>query len=412
MDYIIEGKHPLYGELSVCGAKNCALALLGATVLTEEEITLFHCPQISDVTNMLELLKSLGKSVEVNDEVVTVKGHVCTTTVPESKAKLLRGSSLLLGSLVGKYNQAFLPKTGGCAIGKRPIDIHIDGLRAMGVQVQEENGVHCCGRPHGCNYNLRFASVGATENLLCAASMSSGTVTLSNCALEPEVVALEQFLQLMGADLQGIGTSCVVIKGVKKLHGAQFTVIPDRIVAATYLSCCVASGGKLTVTNCNPQHLTAFLQKLSYFSPKIYSDSISINVNSVPSSYGKTTTAPYPFFPTDMQQILLSLCALSNGGTSFVTEKIYENRLQHNAQELAKMGANISVNNETSIIVGGNLHGETVCAQDLRGGAGLVVAALGALGTTTVLQAEHILRGYSALEENLSVVGAVIHSVN
>lgn len=412
MDYIINGQRPLSGELSVYGAKNCALALLGATVLTDEEITLLNCPKIDDVENMLLLLKSLGKTVSRTGTAVSVKGHILTTRIPKEQAKLLRGSGLVLGSLLAKYNHAFLPETGGCAIGKRPIDIHLDGLKAMGIVVKEEGGVECEGRPRGCDFRLRFASVGATENLLCAATLAHGTVTLNNCALEPEVVALELLLQSMGADLQGVGTGCIEIAGVNRLHGAVFEIIPDRIVTATYLACCAASGGKLTVTDCNPLHIASFLKKLSDFKLKVYSNAVTITANTVPYCYGKTVTAPYPAFPTDLQQVLLSLCALSAGGTSFVTEKMFENRLQHNAEELNKMGARVTVVGDTAVIEGTKLHGAKVAARDLRGGAGLVVAALGANGQTEICGVQHVLRGYDHLAECLCKVGADVTVIN
>lgn len=410
MDYIIEGKHKLQGELPVYGAKNCALALLGATLLTDDAVTLFNCPDIVDVENMLQILRSLGKKVERIGETVTVCGTVVTTDIPQHLARLLRGSGLLLGSMISRYHKAFLPSTGGCAIGSRPIDIHLDGLRAMRVQVmQEEKGVECLGQPQGCVFNLRFASVGATENLLCAAALANGDVTLTNCALEPEVVALEQLLQKMGANIRGVGTSKVSLCGTKSLHGAEFQVIPDRIVAATYLSCVASAGGYLTVTNCCPAHLGAFLKVLQgRFDLKICEDAVTMSSFAQPRDYGKTVTAPYPHFPTDMQQLLLSLCAASSGGISYISEKLFENRLLHNAQQLNKMGADVTVEGDTARIVGKKLHGATVSAQDLRGGAALVVAALGAEGQSKICNAHHIFRGYSNLAESLCSVGANI----
>lgn len=408
MDYIIEGGKKLYGELSVCGAKNCALALLGASVLTDDEMILRNCPRIDDVENMLLLLRSLGKSVSRTGDVVTVGGAVTSTCIPMHIARLLRGSVLVLGSLVARFGEAFLPLTGGCAIGRRPIDIHLDGLKNMGVTVEGSAEVWCYGKPQACNYEMRFPSVGATENLLCAAVLSDGATTLRNCAMEPEVVALEKALLSMGAKLQGIGTSCITIDGVTKLHGCDVTVIPDRIVAATYLACCVASGGKVAVTSCNPQHLVAFLTKLQPFAPQVFEDRIVINVNCRLKDFGETVTAPYPHFPTDLQQILMSLCALSEGGRSVITEKMFENRLQHNAKQLRLMGANVVVSENTAIIDGCPLTGANVNACDLRGGAGLVVAALGAQGITHISGIQHVLRGYCDLDKNLRSVGANI----
>ena len=409
MDYIIFGKNKLFGELPVYGAKNCELALLGATVLTSDEITLQNCPNIVDVENMLILLESMGKKITRMGDSVSVSGHV-NTVVPQEKAKLLRGSGLVLGGLVSAYGEAFLPSTGGCAIGTRPIDIHLDGLRSMGVTVLESfDGVRCEGKPCGCNYFLRFASVGATENLLCAAVLAKGTTVLNNCATEPEVVALEEMLVQMGAKIDGIGTHSLTVQGVKSLHGAAFAVIPDRIVACTYLACVAASGGKLSVTNCCPKHFDAFLTLLeSRFEVKRYENAVTLQANGKPTDYGNVITAPYPGFPTDAQQILLSLCAQSGGGISVVTENLFENRLAHNASQLSQMGADVTVNGRSAKIVGKNLHGARVCAKDLRGGAALVVAALGAEGLTEVSNAEHILRGYDKFAENLRAVGADI----
>ena len=410
MDYIVNGQRRLKGVLSAYGAKNCALAMFGATVLTDDAVTLLGVPNIVDVENMLELLSAIGKKVVRQGETVTVSGCVTKVDIPAQLAKLLRGSALLLGSTVGRFGQVFLPLTGGCAIGKRPIDIHLDGLRHLGVDVQEKiDGVQCVGRPCGAKFDLRFASVGATENLLCAAVLGQGTTVLTNCALEPEVEALEQLLVKMGAKIEGIGTSVLTIEGVSKLHGAEMTVIPDRIVVSTYLCCVAAAGGNVTVANCNPQHVRALLDVLEpHFNVTVYQDAITIIADGAPKDYGTITTAPYPYFPTDVQQLVLSLCASSDGGTSYITEKLFENRLEHNALQLNKMGAQIQVDGNTATIVGKRLHGAEVVAKDLRGGAGLVVAALSAEGQTKICDVRHVLRGYRNLERELRSVGADI----
>lgn len=410
MDYIINGKKSLYGDLPVYGAKNCALALLGATVLTTEEIVLKNCPKISDVENMLSLLESLGKKVVRSDETVAVSGPTATTSVPKEKAGLLRGSGLVLGGLVSAYGEAFLPATGGCAIGARPMDIHLQGLRAMEVSVEyDDAGIKCVGKPKGSVFRLRFPSVGATENLLCAAACACGTTVLSNCALEPEVIALENMLAQMGARIRGIGTSEIEIRGVRKLHGAEFTVIPDRIVACTYLACAAAAGGRISITNCSPRDFQAFLRILKpRFDVHVFSDAVTIYANRVPDNYGVTSTAPYPAFPTDCQQLLLSLCAQSAGGTSYIRENLFENRLEHNANQLNKMGADVVVSGCQAEITGKNLSGTEIFAGDLRGGAGLVVAALGAEGKSVVHNTENICRGYRDFSGALRSVGADI----
>ncbi|MCH5159788.1 MAG: UDP-N-acetylglucosamine 1-carboxyvinyltransferase [Clostridiales bacterium] len=410
MDYIIDGGKRLGGEISVYGAKNCALALLGATVLTNDTVVLQNCPQIEDVNNMLRLLKAMGKKVQRKSDTVQIFGGLCTTSAPWQYATLIRGSALILGSTLARYHSIDLPLPGGCAIGARPMDIHLLGLEAMGVTVEETpDSLHCFGIPKGTNYNLRFASVGATENLLCASVLAKGESVFTNCATEPEVVALEQMLVAMGADIQGIGTTTLVINGVDRLHGAVFNVIPDRIVAATYLAATVATCGDVTITNCRPAHLTAFIDLLRpHFAIIEYEDAIRLTVEKQPSSYGNVTTAPYPLFPTDMQSLLMSLAAFSNGGQTTICEKLFENRLQHNAQELAKMGAHIDVKDDFAKVYGRGLHGATVQAHDLRGGAGLVVAALNAEGRSRVRDVEHVNRGYSNLAQNLVSIGAKI----
>lgn len=413
MEYIVRGNIPLVGEISVCGAKNCALALLGATVLTDETVVLTKCPHIADVDNMLLLLKKMGKKVMRSGQTVQISGKLNTVNAPAEVATLLRGSVLVLGAVLARYGQITLPLPGGCAIGARPIDIHTDGLKHFGVSVEyDDKGLVCKGKPQPSAFKLRFASVGATENLLCAAVLSPGQSVLYNCATEPEVVALEQMLVQMGAQISGVGGSVLTITGVQRLSGTVFDIIPDRIVAATYLSAAAASHGKVTVSNCCPQHLSAFINAVcGRYDVRLYNDTVTLDADRAVSDYGKVVTAPYPGFPTDMQSLLLSLAALSAGGTTEITENLFENRLQHNADQLALMGADISVNGNTALVRGRRLFGTELCARDLRGGAGLVVAALGAEGTSAVRGVEHINRGYVDLAAELSSLGADIHSV-
>ncbi|MCH5153314.1 MAG: UDP-N-acetylglucosamine 1-carboxyvinyltransferase [Clostridiales bacterium] len=409
MDYIINGGMRLRGEIADYGAKNCALALLGATVLTDEQIVLRNCPSIVDVENMLLLLSAMGKRINRRGNTVSVSGGLNTTSAPRSLANLLRGSALILGSTVARYHKICLPLPGGCAIGARPMDIHLKGLEALGIAVDENTDeLVCQGKPIGAPYNLRFASVGATENLLCACALAKGESVLTNCATEPEVTALEELLVKMGAKLYGVGTSTVRLVGVDKLHGAEFDVIPDRIVAATYIAATVATLGDVTVTNCNPLHMQAFLDVLSpHVYIKQYSDAIHVVADKSPNGYGKIVTAPYPLFPTDMQSLVLTLAACSSGDTE-IREKLFENRLLHNAEQLNKMGAHIAVNDDVATVEGSKLHGESVASNDLRGGAGLVIAALNAEGVSTVSGIEHINRGYVRLAQNLCSLGADI----
>lgn len=414
MDYIINGGNRLNGEIAVCGAKNCALPLLGASILTDEEIILRNCPQIVDVENMIALLQSMGKKVKRQGDSVYISGGLATTNAPKTLATLLRGSALILGSTVARYHQIELPLPGGCAIGSRPMDIHLLGLEAMGVTVVScDEVIHCNGVPVGTEYNMRFASVGATENLVCAAVLAKGDTVLTNVATEPEVVALEEMLVCMGAQIDGLGKTELYIKGVNSLHGVEFDVIPDRIVTATYLSAVVAAGGKVTVTDCCPSHLGVFVNMLSTrFTTKVYDNAITLQADNQPSDYGKIITAPYPFFPTDMQSLVMSLAAFSDRGTTVINERLFENRLQHNANELSKMGAKISVDKNKAKITGSKLYGATVKTGDLRGGAGLVIAGLNASGTTVVQDVSHINRGYFNLAESLRNLGADIKVSN
>ncbi len=413
MDYIIEGGRRLSGEIAVCGAKNCALPLLGASVLTDEQIVLHNCPAIVDVFNMLELLKAMGKSVFWQGDTVTVSGKLSTTTAPQHLARLLRGSALILGGTLAAYGSVNLPLPGGCAIGARPMDIHLKGLESMGAEIScYDNALHCNGVLHSAEYEMRFASVGATENLLCAAVLAKGTTVLSNCATEPEIEALERMLVKMGAKIEGIGTPDVSVTSVKKLHGVEFDIIPDRIVAATYLSAAVAAGGQITVTNCNTNHLHAFLNVLRpHFNVVQYADAVTVTCERQPLGYGRICTAPYPFFPTDMQSLLLAMASFSNGGQTVVQENLFENRLEHIASELVKLGGNITVKGNSATVTGSKLTASNVVARDLRGGAALAVAGLNADGKTVVHGAENICRGYMDLDICLNVLGAKIHKL-
>lgn len=414
MDYIINGGRRLRGEIPVYGSKNCALALLGATPLTDDEIVLHNCPKIEDVSNMLSLLAFLGKSVKRQGNTVVVSGAIKNTILPDGLTKLLRGSGLLLGSLIGRYGSVELPLTGGCAIGQRPMDIHFDGLRQMGVTVcnTPDGKVSCTGYPQAAKYRLRFASVGATENLVCAAVIGKGDFLLSNCAVEPEVTALCDLLRLMGAKIRGGQNSVKQIEGVTSLHGCELTVIPDRIVACTYLAAAAVTGGDVRVTQCTPSQFSAFLRFLQRCGAKILCDqgAVRVIVKKPLHSAGCIVTAPYPFFPTDAQSLAMSLAACSIGDTQIV-ERLFENRLAHNAEQLEKMGAKILVDNDTAFVRGSVLNGAAVCGADLRGEAALLVAALAARGRTVLRNVSYIQRGYDGLGKSLCSLGADISQV-
>ncbi len=415
MIYTVNGCDGLKGEISVCSAKNCVLALLAASVLSEEDVVIRRCERIADVENMIAILEAMGCTVLRSScgDVTLNCGALNSSSIPQRYAGRLRGSVFLLGALIGRTRKATAVFPGGCAIGERPIDIHLSGFEKMGVKVKcEEGQIYCdAGNLHGAEIVLRFASVGATENLVMAAVLAPGVTVLKNCAVEPEVEALERFLCSMGADISGAGTPTVVIRGVKKLHGTVFTPIPDRIVAATYLAACACTGGDVTVTDCDVRHLESFLDILKpRFRVDLYRGAVRLRAEKKPRGYGYIVTAPYPGFPTDMQSLTMSMAAVSDGGETVIKETLFENRLTHNASELNRMGAVAQVEADTVYIRGARrLCGTDVRAADLRGGAGLVIAGLASDGVTCVHNAEQIVRGYASLDCDLRLLGANVY---
>ena len=413
MDYIVNGGNKLSGSLHVYGAKNCVLACLAATLLTDEQVVLTNCPDIVDVTNMAGCLTALGKRVCRYGDVIVVDGTPSTSAVPREKAVLLRGSALLLGPLVARSGNCVLPLPGGCAIGARPMDIHVDGLRALGADVETfADKIECRSGVSGGKYALRFASVGATENLICAAVCANGRTELDNCAREPEIAAMCRMLNAMGARIDGIGRSRVCIEGVDKLHGTTFAVIPDRIVAATYIACGLSAGGELSVVGCPSRYLSAFVDAFGGGGAiRAYKDMQHVSASGRVRLPQRIVTAPYPGFHTDMQSLALSLAATGRGKCT-ICENLFENRLAHNAEQLNKMGGNVQVDGRCACVTGGKLHGANVTSHDLRGGAALICAALAAEGTTVVSDQGYILRGYCNLAEELASVGGSVVEQN
>lgn len=411
MQYVIEGGNKLFGTVEVCGSKNSVLPLLAASVLTDCDVTFTNCPQITDVFNMIEAVRSTGKKVTFLGDVITVSGTASEFSVTK-KASLLRASVLLAGSLFGRLGKAELPLPGGCNIGARPIDVHVDGLRSLGANVTCDDSLKLDGKAKGGEHFLRVASVGATENLLLASVLADGETHLHNCAVEPEVVALENFLTKLGAKIDGIGTSDVTVTGVRSLGGAMWKVGSDRIVAATYVCAVLATGGNATVKNCRLDELGAFSDVILR-SAELRQVGGDVVVNSLGKTkgFGYVETGPHPMFPTDCQSLLLSLASVTCGDT-VICEKVFENRLKNNADELTKMGAKIRLQGNVAHVSGTKLFGETTTANDLRGGAGLVIAGLAAGGKTVVKNVEHVMRGYPDLHEKLSQLGAKIILVN
>ncbi len=412
---VIDGGVRLSGELEVHSAKNCVLALLAASILTEKSIIIHNCPKITDVLNMIKILESLGSVVVWQGDTIVIDcGNVKGFEIPPSYAKEIRSSLFLMGSLLSRFKKAKAAFPGGCDIGIRPIDLHLKGFKALNISIKEEGGYLICNGRHarGGRVHLDFPSVGATENIMLAAILLNGKTTITNAAKEPEVVALQSFLNAMGAKVSGAGSDQIEIEGVKKLNEVEFTPIPDRIVAGTYLIAGAVTHGELLIKNCRPKHLEALTDKLKNAVQKIavYENEIYIKADGDILSVPLTETRPYPGFPTDLQAQMLVLQTVSKG-SGIIVENIFETRYKHVA-ELTKMGANIVVKDKIALIRGvKNLHGAEVTAHDLRGGAALVLAGLCATGRTEIIDVKHIDRGYLHLEDTLNGVGARIKRI-
>ena len=410
--YIIRGGRRLNGSVNVHASKNAVLPILAASILTEEKVRIRNCPAISDVTNMLEILRILGCRIEWEDGDVLIDSRQADKhKIPVSLAKKLRSSIFMLGSIIGRFRDARISYPGGCDIGLRPIDLHIKGLRGLNVEINERSGLIDCNGKDLCGgtVNLDFPSVGATENIIMAATLAKGKTTILNAAKEPEIEDLQNFINAMGGKVSGAGSSTVEIEGVPRLHGAEYTPMPDRIVAGTYLIAGAMCGGEIEVTGVNPEHIQSVLFKLRESACKIECnrDKIRLIAPERLLACHLIETNPYPGFATDLQAQMLAALSIAEG-TSVVVENIFETRFRH-AGELVKMGANITIRDRMAVIRGvPQLSGAEVFAFDLRGGAALVLAGLAAAETTVVNDIYHIERGYCDLEKNLSALGADI----
>lgn len=409
----ITGGKTLKGSIKVSGAKNSAVALIPAAILAEEQVTIYNIPEITDTDNLCEILNHLGVSTKrASESIVINASKMKNKEIDEEFSKKLRASYYFMGALLGKYKKAVMHFPGGCSIGARPIDLHLKGFEALGAKVTIEENKYTveAEKLKGCPIYLDFASVGATINIMLAAVLAEGQTTIDNAAKEPEIVNIATFLNNMGAHIIGAGTSTIKIYGVKKLHGCFHEVIPDRIEAGTYVIMGAVCGENLKIDNIIPEHIESLTSKLQEIGAdlEIGSDYIIVTKKD---NYKATNikTAPYPGFPTDLQQpfsALLTTCQ----GKSRVEDTIFENRFMH-VPYLCKMGAEITIKNQTATIVGSKkLVGTEVVATDLRAGAAMVIAALGAKGKTTITNVEHILRGYENIVEKLSEVGAKIKS--
>ena len=413
--YIIKGGIPLEGEVEIGGAKNAALAILAAANMTDETVYIENIPDVRDINAMLEAMEGIGTKVErVDRHTVKVNGAGLENCIVESESmKRIRASYYLLGALLGKYKKAQVPLPGGCNIGSRPIDQHLKGFKAMGAVTRIEHGfiIAEAEELHGAHIFLDMVSVGATINIMMAASMADGNTIIENAAKEPHVVDVANFLNSMGASIKGAGTDVIRIRGVKSLHKTEYSIIPDQIEAGTFMFAAAVTGGNVVLRNVIPKHLEATSAKLLELGCEVHEYDDAVRVI----SHGRlqnthVKTMPYPGFPTDMQpQIAVSL-ALAEG-TSIVTESIFENRFRY-VDELARMGASVKVEGNVAVISGvEKFTGARVSAPDLRAGAALVIAGLAAEGITIVDDIYYIERGYENLDQKLRALGAQIEKV-
>lgn len=412
MKYIIEGDKPLEGEVEIQGAKNSVLPILAASVLCADKCEIYSCPNLKDVRTTVEILKNLGCEAEYNDGVVNVdSSSAYAWEIDEKLMRSLRSSIVFLGAVTMQMGKAVVSMPGGCSLGQRPVDLHLKALRKLGIKVQEEGGfIHTDASEAKCaNVHLDFPSVGATENTILAAVKLKGETVITNAAREPEIVDLVNFLNAMGAKIRGGGTGTLHIDGVASLKGVSYRIIPDRIECSTFLCAAMATGGEIELENVNKTHLTAIVNELREEGARIefFGDRGYIRAPKKIKSASMIKTMPYPGFPTDAQSVFLPHLSKADG-TSVIVENIFENRFNI-VNDLNLMGADIVTEGRTAVVRGKReLKGAHVYAPDLRGGAALIVAALGAKGETWVSDEGHIIRGYEKIEEKLRNIGASI----
>lgn len=415
--YEIQGGRPLRGSLAVHGAKNSVLPILAACLLAPGQSVIHNCPDLSDVSATLDILRLLGcRADREGDTVVIDASALGRSDIPEHLMREMRSSVIFLGALLARLGTAELSYPGGCELGPRPIDLHLSALRTLGAEILEEQGALACRRGReglsGREICLSIPSVGATENIMLAACGCPGVTTIVGAAREPEIVDLQNFLRAMGAEIDGAGTPAIAIRGTTPLHPAEYRVMGDRIEAATYLCGVAAAGGEAELTGVAPDTLTAVLSCLEEAGCTLHTGQNRIVLTSAGPLRGirPVRTAPYPGFPTDAQAILMAALAGGEGATLFV-ENIFDSRYRH-VDELRRMGADIQIAGRAAMVSGvGRLHGASLRSPDLRGGAALVVAALGAEGTSQVSELRHIKRGYQALDKNLRALGAEIREI-
>ncbi len=409
---VVEGGRRLEGTVRVHGAKNAVLPILAATVLCGGVSDVENCPALSDVSATVEILEHLGCSVQRSASLISVDASgAWRSDIPEMLMRRLRSSVIFLGAILARFGEASIAMPGGCELGPRPIDLHLSALAQMGAQIQEAHGmIHCrCAHLKGSAIHLDFPSVGATENIMLAASLADGTTVITNAAKEPEIEDLQLFLNRMGARIQGAGSDTIRIDGVKRLYAAPHRVMPDRIVAATYMACSAVCGGTIELMDVCPVHMEAVLSVARLYGADLQVEPNRL-VHTAPArlkAVKMIRTMPHPGFPTDAQAPMMAALCYADG-TGIFTETIFENRFKH-VTELTRMGADITVEGRIAVVRGvEHLSSANMCAMELRGGAALVVAALGAQGTSRIEKAHFIERGYAGLPADLSALGAKI----
>lgn len=417
--FVINGGNELFGRVELYGAKNAVLPMLAAALLSKEDVTIEDCPHISDVFMMTELLRDVGAEVSKNGRNICVSGQAHTHKISKRLEKVMRSSMFMLGVLLATVGEVELSLPGGCNIGARPLDIHLDGLSRLGAVCEEREGrIYCrADKLVGAKIILRYPSVGATENLIMASVLAKGKTTLINCAREPEIVSLVGLLKKMGANVTGEGTSVIEIVGTDSLGGATYKPVTDRIVAGTYLGALGACGGEITIDGATKKSLSATICQLGA-DFELFDDEVSLCARAKkPKAFCydqnlervacDLTTGPYPLFATDMQPIVCATrCIL--GGVTKIRETVFENRFSH-LVEMQKLGANVHIEKDVAYVSRGHLHAGEMIARDLRGGAGLAVFAMGIKGESRVLNAKFVDRGYEDFEGNFSKLGCAIY---
>ena len=413
--YIMKGGNPLVGEVTISGAKNAALGILTAAVMTDDDVVVENLPDVRDINVMLEAIQEIGASVtRIDRHTVRINGsEIGEVSVDDEYIRRIRASYYFIGALLGKYKSAQVPLPGGCNIGSRPIDLHLKGFRALGAEITVERGAvvaHAIDLV-GAHIYLDKVSVGATINVMMAATLAEGRTIIENAAKEPHVVDVANFLNSMGANIKGAGTDIIRIRGVRKLHGTEYSIIPDQIEAGTFMCAAAITRGDVMVKNVIPKHLEAISAKLTEIGCEVIEFDDAVRVVGKPSQYHTNiNTLPYPGFPTDMQPQITTVLSLAEG-ISLVTESVWSSRYRY-VDELRRMGANIQVDDKTAVVEGvDHLVGAPIQAPDLRAGAALVIAALAAKGQSEITCVHYIERGYENLVEKLRALGGSIRAV-